>query len=244
MNIIGDIHGDWQRYFHICKSLPDGSIQIGDHGQGFKNDATYCDESLLKRNHLFFQGNHDSPEQCRQQANFLGSVGYRAPVFWIGGGFSIDKCLRRPGISWWEDEQLTEAQRKYALELYEVIKPKFVLSHDAPTMAARAVLEPLLTREALIGGANPGYVQAKLAGVGQSVLSAVMQQMLEIHAPERWYFGHFHTSKNFMLSGYRTQFTCVNIMEVVQAPFEFENESFLAIAPDGTPYGRDAQPEI
>jgi hypothetical protein len=102
------------------------------------------------------------------------------------------------------------------------------------------VLEPLLTREALVGGAyDPGYVQAKLAGVGQSVLSTMMQKMLDIHAPDLWYFGHFHTSKNFMVPGYRTQFTCVNIMEVVQAPFEFEDESFYAIAPDGTPYGRD-----
>jgi len=241
MNLIGDIHGEWQLYFNMLKRRVHGpSIQLGDHGFGFKNDATYCDKKLRRLGHWFFRGNHDSPEECRQQANYLGDAGFRSPAFFVSGGFSIDKATRKPGISWWEEEELTEVQRRAVVELYREVKPEIVLSHDAPTTAAQAVLRPFLVPRSDQYGSwqDRGYYEDKMKGVGTGVISKMLQEMLEIHAPRLWYFAHFHTTRVFTLeASYQTRFTVLGINDVIQVPFEFESEDSITVDSKGILHG-------
>lgn len=242
MKLIGDIHGEWQKYANMLKRrIRSTSVQLGDHGWGFKNDWKYDAAWLFERNAWFLRGNHDSDELCRQQPNYLGDVGYRAPVFFVSGGFSIDYMLRKPGVDWWEQEQLTEIQRKKMVDLYKLIQPEIVISHDAPTKAAEHLLRPLAVgRSNYTSYSENDYYKDKLEGVSQSTLGKALQEMLEAHAPKLWYFAHFHTAKTFGIEGsYGTTFRVLTINEVVDVPFEFETEDTITIDPEGVVHGLD-----
>jgi hypothetical protein len=166
----------------------------------------------------------------------------------IGGAYSVDKFYRlERGFGWWPDEQMTAVQRQAAMTLYEQTRPRYVVSHDAPTAAAKALLEPLCVSGPY---SNSGYYEAKYEGIQQSFISQMMQVMLEIHAPEHWVFAHFHTSKTFKLEKYPTQFQVLGINEVADAPFEnFTDDETTSVDPNGELHSmfeflRPAQPEI
>ena len=128
MRIIGDVHGRIADYQKLAAGAGE-SIQIGDMGLGFRGVSLPPSPT-----HKFFRGNHDSPEACRAHPNYMGDGGYDAALglFWLSGADSIDKHLRREGVSWWQGEELSLGEFQEALDLYERVKPRVVLSHDGP----------------------------------------------------------------------------------------------------------------
>jgi hypothetical protein len=193
--IIGDVHGKTDQYQKMLRQKFDciRTVQLGDMGIGFSGVGLH----ELPENHKWFRGNHDNPAKCREYASYLGDFGFlpEDSLFWVAGGFSIDRAWRVPAVSWWEDEELSYQELDAAVDLYIKSKPRFVISHEAPTKAATWLLTCIA----------PGFRPEKIVTTrtGQA-----MERMLDFHKPEKWIFGHYHINKTFEFHG--VEFTCVN----------------------------------
>jgi predicted phosphodiesterase len=174
----------------MIKKIDGPSIQLGDMAHGFPN--TFLPE--LPSQHKFIRGNHDNPELCKTHPNYLGEFGYieEWDIFYLGGGWSTDWDSRIPGVSWWYDEELSMRQCYEALKLYEVSKPRIVLSHDCPEIAKISMLI---------------YLYGKHAYNQPSRTNQLLQAMFELHNPSYWCFGHFHHTRKFII--HKTAFQCL-----------------------------------
>ena len=194
--ILGDVHGKTHIYQKMLRQKFEGvrTIQIGDMGLGFKGVGL----PVLPDNHKFFRGNHDDPEKCKMHANYLGKDDFgflpEDNLFWLAGAYSIDARWRVPGVSWWSGEELSVNQLQAAIDLYKEVKPKYVISHEAPEEAALYMLTVI----------QPGFRPEKLM---KNRTSAALQVMHDAHQPKEWAFGHYHLNKSFDWRG--TKFTCV-----------------------------------
>lgn len=195
ITIIGDVHGKWTEYSRLLSKISGPTIQIGDMGVGFSGRTAEMVPGGPQNS--WFRGNHDNPVESRASKNYLGDYGYTQPdsLFWAAGGYSIDRAWRTPMVSWWPDEELSWQELDAALDLYIKVKPRFVISHEAPSSAATW----LLTFVA------PGFRPEKIVTTrtGQA-----MERMLDFHKPEKWIFGHYHIDKTFDFHG--VKFKCLN----------------------------------
>jgi len=195
--IIGDVHGKTGTYQKIIRRMPDGqrSIQIGDMGLGFPDAGLH----KMPDEHKWFRGNHDDPEKCRANYNYLGDYGFLEAdnLFYLAGAFSIDREWRIEGRSWWRDEELSYEDLNRALDLYKEKKPRYVISHEAPSDAGRTLL---------YGLTKDPYFLAKNECCNSRTAQA-LEAMFEAHQPKEWVFGHYHVDKTFEMRG--TKFTCV-----------------------------------
>lgn len=182
MRIIGDVHGRIADYQKLAAGAGE-SIQIGDMGLGFRSVSLPPSHT-----HKFFRGNHDAPEVCRAHPNYMGDCGYdeALDLFWLSGADSIDKYMRREGVSWWRDEELSVAEFEAALDLYERVKPSVVLSHDGPQ----------------------DYIQALFGIRDRSRTRQALQAAYELHQPRLWLFGHHHSPRDFVTRE-GTRFVCL-----------------------------------
>lgn len=191
MIFIGDCHGKTERLQRILQGIPKETkvYQVGDMGLGFEDVILPEQRSNFK----FIRGNHDSPQACQAHPNYLGEYGYvqEDDLFYLGGGWSIDRNLRIPNVSWWADEELSVEQLEDAFALYVEKKPKIVMTHECPESIGR-VLVPII-------GNNHLFVASKTA--------LHLQKMFEAHKPRYWVFGHWHYNKNMKIDG--TLFRCV-----------------------------------
>jgi len=201
VKFIGDVHGLTEQYLRILARTEEPTIQLGDMGFGFMGVDGLAGLSTKDR---FIRGNHDDPALCRQHPNYLGDFGYleKEELFFISGAYSIDKAGRVPGVSWWEEEELSQAQMQEALALYEHAKPELVISHDGPSVAALMMLGR--------------WVNDPWSNSGQKLrhpsrTSQFLDQLYEIHAPARWVFAHYHISRRCQID--RTLFVCVDELD-------------------------------
>jgi hypothetical protein len=215
--VIGDVHGYTKTYQKFVRKLHEGqrSVQIGDMGLGFAGVGLPAPgQPPLGDSHKFFRGNHDSPEKCRAHKNHLGDFGYLPDdkLFWCAGAYSIDRDMRVEGQTWWPDEELSNQELEKAIDLYALMLPRFVLSHEAPEKASKVLLYDL----------QGAYFSAKLECTGSRTAQA-LQIMLDIHQPEEFVFGHYHVDKQFYVPGYKTKFVCVGgIMQDGEQPHTYE----------------------
>lgn len=160
----------------------DCSLQLGDFGIFF--EYQYESGKIAGKpwpdpsKHKFFRGNHDNPNLIKDLPGYLGDWGYNATqnLFWLAGGWSIDRKYRTEGIDWWADEELSNGELTNALALYEDVKPRIMITHEAPTVAKNLFLDHF-------GMNNIGY---------SSQTEKCLQMMWDIHKPDIWVFGHFH----------------------------------------------------
>jgi Icc-related predicted phosphoesterase len=73
---------------------------------------------------------------------------------------------------------------KEAIGLYKDTRPKIVISHAAPSEAAKEILKDL----------NGSHFLDKHGDV-KSRTSKTLQEMVEVHQPSAWSFGHFHLNQ-------------------------------------------------
>ncbi len=199
IQIIGDVHGKTHIYQKMLRQKFQGqrTIQLGDMGVGFSGTPGLHKDIMDAGPHRWFRGNHDDPAKSRASAGYLGDYGFLPEdnLFYIAGAFSIDRVWRIPGVSWWPDEELSWTELDAALDLYIKSKPRFVISHEAPQVAATWLLTMIA----------PGFRPEKIV---QTRTDSAMQRMLDYHRPEKWIFGHYHIDKTFEFQG--VEFTCVN----------------------------------
>lgn len=189
MRIIGDIHGYMHKYQDIIREA-EWSIQVGD--MGFADDYDVLIQYVDSDRHKFVAGNHDEYPKLPSHAlrGFgLCTLGPHS-FYYVSGAFSIDKIWRKPGISWWEEEELTYEEGMDALEHYASVKPELMITHSCPMS-----LVPML-------------ISSEQKQFGPSRTQLLLEQMLNIHAPKSWYFGHFHTTKHIHTD--KTDFFCLS----------------------------------
>ena len=188
--IIGDVHGHYGHYHRLLRKAQ-FTVQIGDFG--FEYTTLLAVDA---RRHRVLAGNHDNYDEVENWPHFLGdyrvhSVTGFGDVFFIRGGLSIDRHLRTEGVSWWTNEELSMADCYAALTEYTRIKPTFVVSHECPVSIIP-------------------HVTASLSII-PSRTNQLLEQMLAVHKPRRWVFGHYHKSWKKVINS--TQFICLNELE-------------------------------
>ena len=200
MKFIGDVHSLFPQYLAILSQTEEPTIQLGDMGFGFEGVDPL---PALPAKDRFIRGNHDDPVKCRAHPNYLGEFGYleKEGIFFISGAYSIDKKWRVPGVSWWEEEELSQAQMYEALALYEKVKPEMVVSHDCPSVAALMFCNVL---------SDPWENSAKKFRY-PSRTSQFLDQIYEVHAPRQWVFAHYHITRRCQID--HTLFVCVDELD-------------------------------
>lgn len=208
LTLVGDVHSSVADYVRLVEHS-EYSIQLGDLG---------FDYSLLEQldpaRHRFLPGNHDNYAALPPYA--LGDFGlWRIPgvepedlsgeVFFVRGGFSIDRLSRTENVDWFAQEELSDEQFARAIRLYAEVKPDFVISHDGPSSVIPYV---------------SNYCPTSRTGQG-------LQAMLELHRPKRWFFAHYHCAWGKEIDG--TLFFCLGEL----AAWDMDKRLHLAPAPRG-----------
>lgn len=204
VRIVGDVHGKFDRYKKIIADC-DRSIQVGDLGIGFRhfggarhgeftrNPPHYA---MVRGNHRFIRGNHDSPIECRKHSQWIEDGTVENDVMFIGGALSIDKEWRVEHFSFWQDEEVSIEELNKFVDIYATVRPRVMITHECPESIA-----PL-------AGEHYGI---KLDPKFASRTRQAFQSMFEIHQPEEWYFGHWHHSMDRVVNG--TRFICLAELE-------------------------------
>ncbi len=186
LRIIGDVHGEHLQLTALAKHHH--AIQIGDVGFGFNRDLDKAlDDAFERRPELrFIRGNHDKPSKCKSHPRHIASGMDPSGIFFVGGGYSIDKDARVPGVSWWEDEQHSYEEFEKLIDEYRLAKPHMVISHEGPKVATHKMFEP----------------QWEITSRTAQALGI----MWKIHQPKLWVFGHWHKNKEVVVGA--TRFIC------------------------------------
>ena len=146
--VVGDIHGEWDALFRKIDhlGLRDATlICVGDLGVGFKDSHAKEIRALQFANAFFaardieflsIRGNHDNPAffngEIQTFSNLRLVPDYHVETFndkqflFVGGAISIDRTLRKQGVSYWKDEGFKLDQSK--LQRCDVL-----ITHSAPT---------------------------------------------------------------------------------------------------------------
>lgn len=200
LRVVGDVHGKIPQYIDIVQHS-EYSIQVGD--MGFNYDAL---NTLDPWHHKVIGGNHDNYAVLdgifyKQTPHFLGDFGVHTvpnfgDVFFVRGASSIDKAQRTEGLDWWPDEQLSYEKMQAALDLYEQVRPSFVITHECPSTIIAYV---------------SGYKTWDGVEIRPSMTAQLLQVMWQVHNPKVWIFGHHHKSFQLTLEG--THFQCLAELE-------------------------------
>lgn len=198
--LIGDIHGNmtaWNSY-HIKHTNPnhlnkvDFSVALGDIGIGFKGV-----KPQLRSNQYFIRGNHDNPEECKKYtSNYLGdyAIDKTNSILYISGAATLpwDRDHRIEGVSIWNDEELSDKDFCQIQTCMMLFSPKIVISHEGPlSLHKRMFNYPTLY---------------------PSRTSIMMDNLLRLHKPDAWYFGHHHQSQVLNFQG--IHFQCLAPLEI------------------------------
>lgn len=198
IRIVGDIHRKFEDYKNVVSNA-DYSIQLGDFGVGYGNaqdwDKSVMDWQLANPTHKFFRGNHDNLSVCKHMPNFVSDGTYdpTTGIFVCGGAMSIDRFYNVEGISWWADEELSQRDFSIVMDAYEKTKPRIMLTHDCPQEVAQ------------------DFFYGKYKLLESSITRQALQSMFEIHKPELWIFGHWHSHRNMDFNG--TKFICLEELQ-------------------------------
>ncbi len=145
--VLGDVHGKWEELFSIINANKISGcylICVGDLGVGFKDNYSkeircleIANEFFSKREIQFLsiRGNHDNPtffnDEIQEFSHLRLIPDYHVEFIneekflFVGGAISIDRRLRVPTISYWDDETF-------------ILKPDFIVecavlvTHSAP----------------------------------------------------------------------------------------------------------------
>lgn len=194
---VGDIHGKRQEYLEIIANN-EHTVQIGDCD--FNYDFL---KEVDPAKHKIIPGNHDNHNIVYDDPHCLGRFGVHAlngiEFFFLAGAYSIDKQYRIEGKSWWPNEELSHKELVDAIDLYDKVRPKVVLSHECPSEIVRisfGINDNNITRNAL-------------------------RVMWEIHKPKLWIFGHWHRDFDQNILG--TRFICLNELKTHEIQINYPN---------------------
>ena len=207
IHITGDTHGDFGRFDKFREqgeeSWGEGDVLTvcGDFGYVFADDEREREflDGLEKKPYTicFVDGNHENfPAIYRYRTETWNGGRVHAvrknvlhlmrgqvfeiegkTFFTMGGAYSVDRYVRREGLSYWKEELPDNAQyREAAASLAEHgMKVDYVLTHTAPREIIRRM------------GNYPDAHDAELTGFLEWV-------MYEVEF-KGWFFGHWHVDR-------------------------------------------------
>lgn len=182
-----------------------------NHGSDkYKNDQELLDRySNLDCTILFVDGNHENfPEIYSYPTieKFGGTVGQirekvfhlrrgeiyniqNKKIFTFGGALSVDKHMRMPYVSWWEEEIPTIEEMNYGIDNLEKHNNKvdYIITHTAP----KEIVQALVAK-------NKWNMWGNKAN---DPTTDYLQRVMQITEFKHWYFGHFHDDKRIKRSG-------------------------------------------
>ena len=160
----GDTHANqrkWMEQIEVVLQKGDTIIVNGDFGVGFWGSCSRSEEGfydyLAARDYtvLFIDGNHENFEKL---SDFPVEIWHGGRVhkirnnvihlmrgevceieghtiFAMGGGYSLDKDYRTPGVSWWPQEMPSDEEYALCEKTLEENgwQVDYVLTHDAPS---------------------------------------------------------------------------------------------------------------
>jgi len=199
IRFIGDVHGAYGAYLD-CIGDAERSVQVGDFGMGFLHhcDIEHMHTKVNPEQHKFIRGNHDDPAMCKAFPHYIPDCSYddELSMFFMGGAWSIDRWARTEGINWWPDEELNYAQLSEAIDIFERVKPAYVVTHDCPFSVAQTLFKDV--------AAYP---------VRPTDTSRALDLMLKAHQPKMWLFGHWHHHCREVIEG--CEFVCLDINQAI-----------------------------
>ena len=213
---IGDHHGDWDRLFWFVDRLKLENcylISVGDSGIGFKpkkeqiSNIKLVNKEFKKLNIVFMsiRGNHDDPSYYNgsdkiKLSNFETIEDYTVMehndklIQFIGGATSIDRSMRKEGVSYWSGEGLNFSGDKLQ-------KVDTLITHTAPTWCFPQRFNQMVYDWAK----DDGYLLEELI-----LEREVMGEIFKVCQPSLHLYGHFHDSWNEEISGCKHRLLNIN----------------------------------
>jgi hypothetical protein len=180
-------------YQDIITKCCDKSICVGDFG--FQYEWDWLFKNVDSNKHLINPGNHDYAPyfDYKWSTGDYRVIPYKnSCIFTVRGAWSIDRVYRTEGIDWFANEELNYKQGLECFDLYALVKPEVVISHDCPHQ-----------------------IRKYLFGIDEkSNTSNLLQAMFDQWKPKLWIFGHHHQSKK--CKNGRTQFICLSELETLE----------------------------
>lgn len=195
LRVIGDAHGGYGRYLHLV-SEADYSVQLGDLGFDYR-----CLEGLDPTHHKFIPGNHDNYDKLPLPHALMtfGAVSLGPYKFWYArGANSIDKQYRTEGLSWWANEQMSQAELEACVEDFEREQPLVVFTYDAPYQLY----------EELIGIGRNGF-----GPIRPNPTCLMLDECFRRWQPQLWLFGHHH--RDYTTWKGHTHFKCLQELQTM-----------------------------
>lgn len=217
--LFGDTHNrhDMGKLFNtIAYKKDDYIIVLGDFGLLWSDEKDEKELYLAAKlnalpcNVLFVDGNHENFNRiyALPQIEAFGSkVGQYASnifhlrrgeiynidnmhFFTMGGALSIDKAYRKPNISWWAQEAITQDELDVAFSNIKNFRGNidFVLSHTLPHRALNKLSE-YIRIEHKIHDENPYKLE--------QIFMALQERNFDIKA---WACGHWHADLDFKVA--------------------------------------------
>ena len=210
IKLIGDLH--------CCDGyktkMTPGSIQLGDLCLiGYKDKFSFnkhFQKRYGKGNRYFIGGNHDyfpvlKPDfmQLQEVAENLIYIprGYvSGKTLFIGGGDSIDKDIRTPGVDWFPEEAMSPKQFDRIMNIDQDIE--VIISHDCPGRIVSWIKD---------------YVSP-----GSSCFRSGLDHIFEKFHPDLWIFAHHHKTVDETIDHCR--FVCVDTARSVkfEVPIDYD----------------------
>lgn len=212
--VTGDTHGDFHSFSKLHKKEQYNDIThliiAGDYGNYFYPKRTkeelYWEKVLSQKPYeiLFVDGNHENFEiinsfpveeryggkvhKCFKNIYHLmrGEIytinGIR--IFVFGGGASIDKNSRTPGISWWPEEIPNYSEYKNGLKNLEKYNYEvdYVITHSCP----KSIFDEFKRK----------FYMLEKEVDEERQLREYLQNVYEKAIFKKWYCGHFHLNIN------------------------------------------------
>ena len=218
---VGDVHGRFPHLHDLIETEhPDAVIVAGDFGYWYdygKNKLIHMLENPFAVPVYFVDGNHEDHDRLDQLVEQFGNqtpidVGnnvYYIPrgcVFELfgynicgaGGAFSVDFYLRKPGISWFPQEQLTEQQVDNLFDTSKNVD--IVVSHTCPFV----ILDRVLDKCRIFGPVTVDNTEK------------LLDRILTMYNPSMWFFGHWHHFGHFRKNN--TKFYLLDMLHDFSTP--------------------------
>lgn len=189
ITVIGDVHGKIDSYLDICQRENEAgydTICVGD--VGFQKDHNILLEKLNHQKNKVNFGNHDYWPRVAIAPYSLGRFSFNRGILTFAGAFSIDKQYRTPGLDWFPEEQTNFAEFGRFVTDFHYKPVHTVISHEAPQTVVR-----------------------ELWGYSSDMTREMLDVILKLYKPSRWFFGHHHQSRSIELSG--CKFRCLAELE-------------------------------
>jgi hypothetical protein len=202
--IVGDIHGKWDHLFLKIKASEIRNftlVGVGDLGIGFL-DADKQARQFDYINSFFggkgidfigIRGNHDDPsyyDGSIDYSNFKLLPDYTSltlndkEFLFVGGAVSIDRKIRKEGVSYWADE-------KFILDHSKIKRCDVLVTHSAPTWSGP------FDKSGISGWCDRD----------DTLWDECLQErkdhdvLIKLCGASRHYCGHFHTSSSVDFEG-------------------------------------------